>query len=190
MPVSIIDSLPSTIIESLPPPGDPAEKWPRYAELLPLEKPTLGQQREFAELVKTLKLTAADCKLHQVIIQAAETRENQLRGQDEKTLQDVDFAACEAERAAREEKREQIGKLLTSLQTNDFPESRAHNEARDAVRMFLYNRGELEGIYSRWWYLFGLPEPAKSRAKPSSTHPPQEIAAAATTLGINSIFQD
>jgi hypothetical protein len=187
---SIIDSLSTAIIETLPPPTPTAEHWRRYRELLNLEKPTVGQQREFADLVKTLKLTATDCKLHKVIIQAAETREEQLRGKDEKTLQDADFAACEAERVARQKMVDTIGELLGNLQQNTFSECAVHNAARDAVRMFLHNRSELEGIYGRWWYLFGLPEPAKSRAKPSSTHPPDEIAAAQTALGINSIFQD
>jgi len=187
--MNIIESLSTAIIDSLPLPTPTDENWSRYVELLNLEKPTIGQQREFAELVKTLKLTANDCKLHKVVIGAAEKREELIRGLDEQTLQRNDVAANEAERVARQKMVDEVGNLLSRLQQNTFPESTTHNVAREAVRMFLANRGELEGIYGRWWYLFGLPEPANKR-KPSSTHPPDEIAAAATALGINSIFQD
>jgi hypothetical protein len=151
------------------------------------ERPTVGQQREFAELAGELKVSKAEAELFRVILQAAAQREEVIRGIDEAEAQAAEAAAAPGACAQRLRMECIMAGVLPGVEYRPQDMQR-YNEARGKVVALQNARSELNTIYGRWPELFGLPENPHRRA--GSWNTPSEIMAAATTLKINSVFDD
>ncbi len=124
------------------------EVWARYAELLRLEKPTVGQQREFVAVAKQLGIVEPVAELHKAVICAAEACEKILRDNDEAKAKAAELAALRAEAAARKALLDESIRLKWRLEHNDFPEAKIYAKARDRCGRIATATTELAAIKS------------------------------------------
>ena len=159
--------------------GPTAQDWARYVELLTLERPTVGQKREFVELLGKLDRTPAQAEVDQVVLQEAAKLEELIRGEAEATAEDQ--AAFRAESAARQALLDEICKLQRRFQQNDFEECRTYNATRERCQEMMHARGELSTLYARWPGLFNLPVTEKPHTGGTL---PDAVGAKMSQLGI------
>ena len=141
---SITEALPATPAE----PGPGPEVWARYVELLPINSPTAGQQREFTAVAKKLGIAQQLADFHRIVLTAAALREGLLRAEDESEARAEEVAANQAEAAARRALMDEIYKLRWKLDGNDFPEAQRYAAARDRCGRLATAVAELAAIYS------------------------------------------
>jgi hypothetical protein len=159
MPIGEITSPPVPVARKMiwveaPPPPSP-EVWARYRELLELERPSVGQQREFTELCGRLNKTEAMTKLDAAIIPEVDRLEELVRGEAEAEAEEI--VAVRVEMEARAKVRGEIHRLQQALDTNDLPEIKRRDRAREAVRAIQFAKEHVGFLYQRWPELFGLP---------------------------------
>ena len=147
---SITEALPATAVDVGPGP----EVWARYTQLLPLEKPTVGQQREFVAVAKQLGIVEPVAELHKIVLATAEARKETLRD-NEAEAEAAELAARRAEAAARKALLDETIRLQWRLERSDFPEARAYAAARNRSGAIKIARGDLAAIHACFPELFG-----------------------------------
>ena len=145
-----------TIIEQSKPYIPTPAEWQRYRDLLLKSKPTAKEVTEFKALLTILKIAPADAELHSVVLSEAERLEKLVRQKDE--VQAAEQTAQKAEAIARKKILDEICKLQTKLQNNDFPEVQAYNVIRRKWTEEIDPAGrQLDTLYHRFPGLFDLP---------------------------------
>jgi hypothetical protein len=147
---SITEALPATAVDVGPGP----EVWSRYSELLTLQKPTVGQQREFVAVAKQLGIVEPVAELHKLVLLVAAARKETLRD-NEAEAEAAELAAFRAEAAARKRLQDEIIRLQWRLGRNDFPEARAYASARNRCGAIKTARDELAAVHASFPELFG-----------------------------------
>jgi hypothetical protein len=131
------------------------EEWARYRELLELERPSVGQQREKVELLAKLGKTPEQAELDAAIIPEVDRLEELVRGEAEAVAEEN--ASIRVEMEARGRVLAEILELQRRLRENDLPEIKRRDRARETVRATQFAKEHVGFLYQRWPELFGLP---------------------------------